>query len=143
MLCFHLLSSCAKLDQGRTHGKTELRWLVLSSTNQASEKKTFLVAVRPFDRRRQDSGRIEARIAVQESPERAGRSGATVRILFRYHTGSGAIATPDDAGSPTFRETVLDQAVAEGVIRAQGGKLTVDNSDASETVIVMDLPAPE
>jgi DNA-binding NtrC family response regulator len=77
------------------------------------------------------------------SPEHTDASGASVRILFRYHTGSGAIASGEDAGSPTFRETVLDHEVAEGVIRAQGGKLTVDNTDASETVIVIDLPAPE
>ncbi len=81
--------------------------------------------------------------APADTAEHSVASGASVRILFRYHTGSGAIASADNAGSPTFRETVLDHEVAEGVVRAQGGKLTVDNTDASETVIVIDLPAPD
>ena len=43
----------------------------------------------------------------------------------------------------SLRETVLEYAVAEGIVRAQHGTMTVDNTDAQETLIVIDLPAPD
>ncbi len=82
--------------------------------------------------------------AAAEPPDltAAGPAGPTVRILLRYHVGPGQVPASADPSAPELRETVLEHAVAESVVRAQGGTLTVDNSDASETVIVIDLPAP-
>jgi hypothetical protein len=42
----------------------------------------------------------------------------------------------------SLRETVLEYAVAEALVRAQDGTMTVDNTDAQETLVVIDLPAP-
>jgi DNA-binding NtrC family response regulator len=67
------------------------------------------------------------------------RGGPCVRVLLRYR---GA----EHARSPQFADTspaanALDFAIAELLIRAQGGVLTLDASDRNETVIVIDLPA--
>jgi hypothetical protein len=41
----------------------------------------------------------------------------------------------------TQSETSLDFLIAEAIVRAQGGAMTIDTTDAQETVIVIDLPA--
>ena len=64
-----------------------------------------------------------------------------MRILFRYRVGAGSAAGGDPA-RPTLRETALDHVQAESVIQSQGGTLTIDTTHASETLIVIDLPAP-
>lgn len=75
---------------------------------------------------------------------------ATLRVLLRYPVrgaaGTGSAGDLDSStpavGTQTLRQTSLAHAVAEAIVRAQGGQLTVDDADAAETVIVMDLPAP-
>ena len=47
-----------------------------------------------------------------------------------------------DPARPSLRETVLDHVRAESAIRSQGGTLTIDTTQATETLIVIDLPAP-
>lgn len=70
-------------------------------------------------------------------PARGGE--ASLRILVRYHGGGhAATAVP---GISTA-DAALDFAVAEAIIRSQDGALTLDTTDASETVLVIDLPAP-
>ncbi|MBW2272207.1 MAG: hypothetical protein JRG96_02980 [Deltaproteobacteria bacterium] len=80
----------------------------------------------------------------------AGLHGApTVRVLLRYHNPEQA---RDQAEIPprelpgaegiSLEETALEFIIAESIIRGQGGALTVDNTDAQETVIVIDLTAP-
>jgi signal transduction histidine kinase len=73
----------------------------------------------------------------------------TVRVLLRYHNPDqprSEIVDHEGAGirpgGISVEETALEFVIAEAIIRAQGGALTVDNTDAQETVIVVDLPAP-
>jgi len=77
------------------------------------------------------------------------RGQPTVRILLRYH--NPTIPRPRGASlDEGFRiegvseaETSLDFVIAEALIRAQHGSLTLDTTDAQETLIVVDLPAPD
>ncbi len=66
----------------------------------------------------------------------------TLRILFRYRIAADQEVEGGVPERPTLRETDLGHAAAEASIRAQGGTLTVDNTDASETLVVIDIPAP-
>jgi len=51
--------------------------------------------------------------------------------------------SPPGGGEVVSREdTALSLLVAETLIRAQGGSLTIDSTDSQESVIVVDLPAP-
>jgi DNA-binding NtrC family response regulator len=71
----------------------------------------------------------------------ASQSGeATLRVLLRYTTSPES--QPEPRGAPTSAAEI-DRVMAETVIRAIGGSLTVDTTDAQECVIVVDLPAPE
>jgi signal transduction histidine kinase len=68
------------------------------------------------------------------------RGEPSIRVLLRYR---GPEAT---AGAPQLPEVspaanALEFAIAELLIRAQGGSLALDTSDRNETVIVLDLPA--
>ena len=68
------------------------------------------------------------------------RGEPSIRVLLRYR---GPEAT---AGGPQLPEVspaanALEFAIAELLIRAQGGSLALDTSDRNETVIVLDLPA--
>ena len=69
----------------------------------------------------------------------AGPSGGpSVRVLIRFHhppSSGGARPSTSVAGS-------LELMIAEIVLRAQGGSLSVASTDGEETVIVIDLPAP-
>jgi len=76
------------------------------------------------------------------------RGGPSVRVLVRFQTGTkrervaqerrGAAPLPDV--SPAAN--ALAFAMAETLIRAQGGAFALDSSDASEALVVVDLPAP-
>jgi DNA-binding NtrC family response regulator len=59
--------------------------------------------------------------------------GATLRVLMRYRT----------ADSAPFRDAKLHHAVAEALIRSLGGRLSIDDTAAPETVVLLDLPAPD
>ena len=72
----------------------------------------------------------------------------TVRVLLRYHVPSLGRPLGDLLQDDGFRiegitqsETSLDFLIAEAIVRAQGGAMTIDTTDAQETVIVIDLPA--
>jgi signal transduction histidine kinase len=82
------------------------------------------------------------------------RGSPTVRILLRYHNPAAVTGEPLPAEIPphelsdaatvgiSLEETALEFVIAEAIVRAQGGTLTIDNTDSQETVIVIDLPAP-
>ena len=74
------------------------------------------------------------------------RGGPAVRVLIRFHTPSPASRAPSvDATVPddlSLRYTSIEIVLAELVIGSQGGTLAVDTTDAEETVILLDLPAP-
>ena len=72
----------------------------------------------------------------------------SVRILFRYHNPSIGRPLSDilaEDGFPiegiTPQETSLEFLIVEAIVGAQGGSMTVDDTDGQETVIVVDLPA--
>ena len=56
--------------------------------------------------------------------------------------GVGAQTLSLARNSPSARITSIEIVLAELVIGAQGGALTFDTTDAEETVILLDLPAP-
>ncbi len=67
---------------------------------------------------------------------------ASARILVRLrppdHTATaGASATHGVAPA----ENALERAIAETIVRAQGGNFAVDTSDRDEVVIILDIPA--
>lgn len=72
--------------------------------------------------------------------------GPCVRVLLRYRgpatPGAGRPGGPGTpAGELSPAANALEFAIAEMVVRAQGGSLALDTSDSSETVLVLDLPA--
>ena len=67
------------------------------------------------------------------------RGEPSVRVMLRFHRPGerrSATATP----VPADRELALDVVLAELAVRAQGGSLRIDATDAEETVIAVDLP---
>jgi signal transduction histidine kinase len=77
----------------------------------------------------------------------AGRRGSPMlRVLLRY-SHRLVPATMGDAQGAVAEGMMLDEkslevVVAQKVVNAHGGSLTVDSSDGQETVIIIDLPAP-
>ncbi len=71
-------------------------------------------------------------------PDAGGRP--NVRVLLRFDNGRRDRAATVDGTSAS--DTALEFVVAEAVIRAQGGTLTVDDTEGHETIVVIDLPAP-
>ena len=67
----------------------------------------------------------------------------SVRVLVRFHgpEGAGERGEPPVPGVSSA-ENALEFAVAEAVVRAQGGALAIQAGEADETVLVLDLPAP-
>ncbi len=72
----------------------------------------------------------------------------TVRFLVRYHSPSIGRPLSDILVDDGFRvdgitpaETTLELLIAEAIVDAQGGSMTLDTSGGQETVIVVDLPA--
>lgn len=63
----------------------------------------------------------------------------SVRVLLRFH-GPGGGSTAGLTGTAAA-DHALDYAIAELLVRAQGGAFAIDTTDAEETVIVLDLPA--
>jgi DNA-binding NtrC family response regulator len=68
--------------------------------------------------------------------EGGGSVGPTVRVLLRFcdPTASGEALGP--------LENSIELLIAELIVRAQGGRLTLGASEAEERVLVVDLPAP-
>jgi signal transduction histidine kinase len=69
--------------------------------------------------------------------EGSGSSGPTVRVLLRFHDPSAGGA---NALGPL--QNSIELLIAELIVRAQGGRLTLGASEAEERVLVVDLPAP-
>ena len=65
-----------------------------------------------------------------------------LRVLLRHHN-----PEPSDGGESTLEElsptaNVLEYVLAETIIEASGGSLTIDATDARETVILVELRTP-
>jgi DNA-binding NtrC family response regulator len=72
------------------------------------------------------------------------RGEPALRVLLRYR-GSDRSAPASEASAvegTSPGETALEFVMADELVRAQGGTFTIDDTDAQETVIVIDLPAP-
>lgn len=68
----------------------------------------------------------------------SGSGGPTVRILLRFHASESSEAR---AAGLSMTENSLEFAMADLIVRAQGGSLAITSTDGDETVIVIDLPA--
>jgi DNA-binding NtrC family response regulator len=66
------------------------------------------------------------------------RGGPAVRVLARFQGPAGA----DRAAGLSAAGSSLDLVAAEVLVRAQGGTVSLDSSEAGETVALIDLPAP-
>jgi DNA-binding NtrC family response regulator len=67
--------------------------------------------------------------------EGGGSNRPSVRVLLRFSDSSAS-----DALGPL--ENSIEMLIAELIVRAQGGRLTLGASEAEERVLVVDLPAP-
>ena len=74
--------------------------------------------------------------------ERAADGKPRLRILLRHHNpvGSGQSDAVLSEFDPTAN--VLEYVLAEAVVEANGGSLTIDATDARETLILVDLRTP-
>jgi DNA-binding NtrC family response regulator len=74
--------------------------------------------------------------------ERGAGGQARLRILLRHHNPAGV--GQSDAALAEFDPTanVLEYVLAESVVEACGGSLTIDATDAQETLILIDLRTP-
>ena len=69
------------------------------------------------------------------------RGAPSIRALLRFQ--ATARFTPDaSAEGSALSENALDLLLIEAIVRAQGGRFTLDASEGAETVILIDLPAP-
>ena len=69
------------------------------------------------------------------------RGGPAVRVLLRFHS-PGRVSPLGAVQGVSLEETSLELFLADALVRAQDGILTVDTTDADETLILLDLPAP-
>jgi hypothetical protein len=67
------------------------------------------------------------------------RGEPSVRVLLRFHR-PGERRSGAPGSVPSDSELSVDLVLAELAIRAQGGTLRIDATDAEETVIAVDLP---
>jgi hypothetical protein len=74
--------------------------------------------------------------------ERSADGKPRLRILLRHH--NPAEGGAGDAALSDFDPTanVLEYVLAETVVEASGGSLTIDATDARETLILIDLRTP-
>jgi hypothetical protein len=68
-------------------------------------------------------------------------------VLLRFYDPNAPRRAPgpvEPAASAdlSLRATALEFVLAEQLVAAQGGRLRVDASEADETLVVLDLPAP-
>lgn len=73
-----------------------------------------------------------------------------VRVLLRYHIPSNGSPLSEILEDDGFRvegitppETALEFLIAEAIVNAQSGSMTLDSTGGHETVIVVDLPAAQ
>jgi len=66
----------------------------------------------------------------------------SVRVLLRSAAQEGPAGEGSEGDDEAARRGDLDLVMAETVVQAAGGTLTLDTTDTHESVIVIDLPAP-
>lgn len=70
------------------------------------------------------------------------RGAPSIRVLLRFQATDRISPTGAAEGVP-LSETALDLLLTEAIVRAHGGRFTLDAGEGSETVVLIDLPAPE
>jgi DNA-binding NtrC family response regulator len=68
------------------------------------------------------------------------RGEGSVRVLLRYHSPHGITPGVTPRGV-SVSENSLEILLAEAIVADLGGRLTIDETESDETVIVLDLPA--
>jgi len=80
--------------------------------------------------------------------DRAADGRPRLRILLRHHDperrGAAELGAGDTSGLADVgaAANVLEYVLAETIVEASGGQLTVDATDGAETLILVDLPTP-
>ena len=69
------------------------------------------------------------------------RGAPSIRVLLRFHTAARILPTGSVEGA-SLSETALDLLLIEAIVRAHGGRFTLDAGESMETVVLIDLPAP-
>jgi hypothetical protein len=72
----------------------------------------------------------------------AGMGGAaSLRIQVRFGSRGSDLASRRSIPGTSTAENALDFAIAEAIIRTQGGNFALDSGDSRETILLLDLPA--
>ena len=74
--------------------------------------------------------------------ERGADGRSKLRILLRHHNPSAVHASDSGLAELDPRANILEYVLAETVITSCGGTLTIDATDAQETLILVDLQTP-
>ncbi|MBW2497684.1 MAG: hypothetical protein JRF61_10460 [Deltaproteobacteria bacterium] len=74
--------------------------------------------------------------------ERAADGEPRLRILIRHHSRELAGGGEERLEELTPASNVLEYVIAQTVVEASGGSLTIDSTDAHETLILVDLRTP-
>jgi DNA-binding NtrC family response regulator len=74
--------------------------------------------------------------------ERAADGKPRLRILLRHHNPTGGAETDGVLAELEPTANVLEYVLAETVVEASGGNLTIDATDARETLILIELQTP-
>jgi hypothetical protein len=69
------------------------------------------------------------------------RGAPSIRALLRFQA-TARVAPVASAEAAPLSEHALDLLLVEAVVRAHGGRFTLDANEGAETVILIDLPAP-
>jgi len=74
--------------------------------------------------------------------ERGPDGKSKLRILLRHHNPTTGHASDSGLAELDPRSNILEYALAETVVASSGGTLTIDATDAQETLILVDLETP-
>lgn len=79
-------------------------------------------------------------VASRHHPGETPDAPSTVRVLIRFESPEEILPAADVEGI-SLAETALELVLAEAVVRAQGGSMTISTAESPETVILIDLPS--
>lgn len=68
------------------------------------------------------------------------RGGPAIRVLIRFGERGRSASRPRVVGTSPA-ENAMEFAMAEAIIRAQGGSFAIDAGEGGETVVILDIPA--
>ena len=68
------------------------------------------------------------------------RGGPAIRVLVRFGERGQPASRPRVVGT-SAAENAMEFAIAQAIIRAQGGTFAIDAAEGGETVVLLDIPA--